>query len=143
MTIGSVGGRCQTASEKPLHPQHHAYQYRHHGVRRQRRTSHGPSNLQSHQQSIKRPPKRVGAFIALEDGMWQRNPNTQHAPQTTTTSRGTKRDWSGSHHPPHPVNGVLVVGSSNRGRDGEKGDQNLGQRNPEARGSSRPNYRST
>ena len=32
----------------------------------------------------------MGAFIGSEDGTWQRNPNTQHTPQTKMTSRGQR-----------------------------------------------------
>ena len=62
-TIGFVGGRCPTAGQKPTHSQHHAYQHRHHGVRRQRRTPHGTSYLQPCQQSIKRPSVLVFSCI--------------------------------------------------------------------------------
>ena len=82
--------------------------------------------------------RRVPVGFGSRGPLGQLSRATQHAPQTTTTSsRGTTRKWSGSHRTHHHANGVLIVGSSNRGRVGEKGDQNLGQRNPQARGSCR------
>ena len=226
-TVGPVGGGCQTASEEPSHLQYHPYQYRHHGVLRQWRTSY-----------IKSSPKRVGAihwmigwYVATEpetatrpakddivvavnmgavsfrpcfatcNALWENNhgvlalrrlqrrstdcfgkrqflswqkderghstrqpmhstfptsttPHTVVAIKTnlcvfqTPSDHGkTKSDttstpmtqeatweWFGSHPTSHHVYHILIVGSPNHGRVGEKGDQNLGQRNPQTRG---------
>ena len=59
----------------------------------------------------------------------------------TTTTTPTTRGWFGSHPTSHHAYLILVVGSPNRGRVGEKGDQNLGQRNPQTGGSCCQNHR--
>ena len=94
-TVGSVGGRCQTASEKPSHPQYHPHQYLHHGVR-QRRTFHGALDLQSHHQTI-RKSHQSGWEHSLDWSMVRGNGTRKRNTPPKKTTSSWPSTWKRSH----------------------------------------------